>query len=33
MSRDDFQDPYQDPALLAYLSYVKDWHGYIRFLG
>ena len=33
MSRDDFQDPYQDPALAAYLSNVKDWHGYIRFLG
>ena len=33
MSHDDFQDPYQDPTLAAYLSNVIDWHGYIRFLG
>ena len=26
-------DLYQNPSLRAYLSNVRDWHGYVRFLG
>ena len=26
-------DPFADKAVKEYLSRVRDWHGYIRFLG
>jgi internalin A len=29
----DVFDPFQVPALADYLARVRDWHGYIRFLG
>jgi len=32
-SREAFIDPFSDPTLAAYLANVRDWHGYIRFLG
>src|SRR5688572_6067700 len=28
-----FLDPFQNRALITYLENVRDWHGYIRFLG
>ena len=28
-----YVDPFKNPVLSAYLASVRDWHGYIRFLG